>query len=136
MKRHRKSKGSSPDPITDMAATVAKVMVERTRMILELLPKLVLAVAANEETQHRFRTAVLIRLSKIETMVSMIHGAQIVETNKPIARNEEKLNKHAEEADEFVSRKSNELGLAMAKFIYGQSEVPDAQRKARRRRSQ
>ena len=115
---------------------MAKVMVERTRMILELLPKLVLAVAANEETQHRFRTAVLIRLSKIETMVSMIHGAQIVETNKPIARNEEKLNKHAEEADEFVSRKSNELGLAMAKFIYGQSEVPDAQRKARRRRSQ
>jgi hypothetical protein len=72
MKRHRKSKGSSADPIADMAATVAKVMAERTRMIHELLPKLALAVAANEKTQHKFRTAVLFRLSKIETMLAEI----------------------------------------------------------------
>jgi len=135
MKRHRKSTGSSADPIADMAATVAKGMAERTCMMHELLPKLALAVAANEAAQRKFRTAVLIRLSKIETIVTMIHGAQIVEAQGWRPGYEEKINKHAEEAEEFISQKSNELGLAMVNYIYGESEAPGARRGARRKQS-
>jgi hypothetical protein len=133
MKRHRKSMGSSANPITEMAATVATVMAKRTRMIHELLPKLALAVAANEEAQRKFRTAVMIKLSRIETMVSMIQGGQIVESQgwRPVYA--EKAKKEAQVAEEFISQKSNELGLAMVNYIYGESEVPGTRSKARRK---
>ena len=126
---------SPVDPIADIAATVAKVVAEHMRPVHELLPKMGLAMAANERTQHKFRTAVLIRLSKIESIVTMILGAQIAEVHlrKPY-RDEEKLNKDAEDAETFISQKSNELSLAMVKYIYGESEVPSAQGGRRRKR--
>jgi len=61
--------GLSADPMTDMA--------EWSRMNHELPPQLDWAVGAIEAAQRKFRTAVLIRLSRIETMVSMVRGAQI-----------------------------------------------------------
>jgi len=86
-----------------MAATMAKVMAERTRMIHELLPKLALAVAANEAIQQKFMTAVLTRLSRIETMVQMIIGGQIVEAEGRSPVCEEKVKKHVQEAEAFIS---------------------------------
>ena len=58
-------------------------------------------------------------------MVQMLHGAQIAEAHKCVTS--EKLRKHAEDADEFISRTSNELGLGV-KYIYGQSGEPGLRR--------
>jgi len=68
-------------------------------------------------------------------MVQMIHGAQIVETHRQEPLFEEKTSKHTKDAEEFISQKSNELGLAMVNYIYGESEAPCARREARRKRS-
>jgi hypothetical protein len=93
-------------------------------------------MAANERVQRRFRNAVLIRLSKIETTVAMIHGAQLVEAVGSIPGAETKINEDAKAAQEFINQRSNELGLAMVKYIYGeQSEAPPANEKRRRGRT-
>lgn len=126
MKRNCNSTGSSSDPMT--------VMAERTRMMHELLPQLALAVAAHERTQHRFRNAVLVRLSRIESMVLLIHGVQIAEAHmrKPHL-DEEKIRKDGEYADAFISKNSEELGMAMVKYIYGKSREANAPYDRRRK---
>jgi len=116
-----------------MAATVAEVMAERTWMNKELLQQLALAVAANERAQRRFRNAVLIRLSRIETIVQMIHGVQIVETHQSRPSFEDKVNEYAKDADAYISRHSEELGLKMVKYVYDEPEAPVARGKARRK---
>jgi hypothetical protein len=103
-------------------------------MNLELLQALALAVAANERAQRRFRNAVFIRLSNIETMVEMIHGAQIVEAHHSPG-SEDKVKKHAKAAGEYVSRRSKELGLEMVEFVYDDSENQPAMSETRRKRS-
>ena len=94
-------------------------MAERARMSLDLLQQIALAVAANEKAQRRFRIAMLIRVSRIETMVQMIHGGQIAEAHNCVES--EKMVKHATDAEEFISQKSNKLALGMVKFIYDET---------------
>jgi hypothetical protein len=126
----------SSDPITNMAATVAEVTAERIRMNKELLQELAFAVAANERAQRRFRTAVLIRLSRIETIAQMVHGAQIVETHHSKPGFEEKVSEHAKDAEEFISQHSDELGLKMVKYVYDEPEAAcRTERKTGRKRS-
>ena len=91
-------------------------------------------MAESERVQHRFRSAVLVRLARLETMAQMIHGAQIVDGHLSQPGAEEKINEHTKDAEEYIAQKSNELGLAMVKFIYGNS-VSDTQPKTRTKRA-
>jgi hypothetical protein len=92
-------------------------------MIHQLLPKLALAVAGNEEVQRKFRTAVLIRLAKIETMLTEVQGAQLADFWSPGTRiSDEQRDKYLKEVEERVSRNSEQLGLKMVRYIYGESE--------------
>jgi hypothetical protein len=119
-----------------MATNLAEIMAERSRLNKDLLLALVHAVARNERTQDYFRIAVLPSLSKIEVMVGMLLAAQTVEADysKPVFV--DKVNKYAEETQEYVSRHSKELGLKMVKYVYDHSELQTALPKTRRRRSQ
>jgi hypothetical protein len=95
----------------------------------EILKALAEAVAQNEKTQQKFRMAVLVRLAKIETIVQMIHGAVIVLGRKHgnfIYGDE--VEKDAKAAGEFISQKSEELGLAMVKYIYDEPELREGGR--------
>ena len=75
-----------------MGDRLAETIAERAKMNLDLLQRLALAVAANEKAQRRFRTAMLIRVSRIETTVQMIYGAQIVQAHGCV--DSEKMRKH------------------------------------------
>ena len=97
-------------------------------MNLELLHQLARAIATNEQAQRRFRTAVLVSISKIQTTVQMIHGAQIAEAHE----DSEAMLKHAKDAEERISDESNKLGLSMVKFIYDKSSMPSPQRGRKR----
>lgn len=123
-RRHKETNGLS-DPVTKMATELAQVMGERSRLNKELLIALAEALSENEKRQRKFRNAVLIRLSRIEIMVQMIHGGQIAEAHLSEPCSKEKMTEHAKAADEFISQKSNELGLKMVKYIYGESEEPE-----------
>jgi hypothetical protein len=129
MKKDRKGMRSSADPIANMQEATA----ERVRMNHELLKAFAHAFAANEKTQRKFRNAVLIRLSRIETIVQMIHGAQIAEShlNKPGC--DEKVNEHANAAEAYISEHSGELGVKMIRYIYGESDELDVPRDRRRK---
>jgi hypothetical protein len=96
---------------------------ERSHWNKQLLIALANAVAANEETQRRFRTAVLIRLSSIEAMLTEVQGAQLADFWAPGRITDEQLDKNVREVQERVSKASNELGLKMVKYIYGGTEA-------------
>ena len=132
MKHHRSE--TTRDPITSMAVNLAEIMAERSRMNKDLLIALANAVAANEKAQQQFRIAVLTSLSKIEVMVSMIQGAQIVQANYRQPIYEDEVNKHAKAAQDYVTRRSQELGLKMVKFVYDDSE-PQSEQPKRGRKS-
>jgi hypothetical protein len=89
------------------------------QMILELLQQLAAVVTANEKAQRRFRAAIAIQVAKIDTTVRLIHGAQIVETHGHA--HPEEAQKHAKDADEFISDASDRLGLSIVKFTYDET---------------
>jgi hypothetical protein len=113
MKKNQKTRRSSAQP---------------TRTNLDLLQQLARAIATNERAQRRFRTAVLVSISKIQTTVQMVHGAQIAEAHE----DSEGMLKHAKDAEEKISDASSKLGLAMVNFIYGESGDPSLRRGRKR----
>lgn len=116
MKKAR-SDTRSPNPVTEM----------------HLLVALANAVASIETANRRFRNAVLVRLSRIETMVQMVHGAQIVEAHKSEPSGHDKMRQHAKDAEEYVSESSREMGIKMVEYIYGESEALPTKRKTRQK---
>ena len=83
------------------------------------LEQLTRTIAMNEQAQRRFRIIVLNAISKIETTVTMIHGAQIAEAHR--CADSEAMRKHVQAAEEYISSASKKLGLAMIDFIYNES---------------
>ncbi|HEV2392214.1 MAG TPA: hypothetical protein VG146_07600 [Verrucomicrobiae bacterium] len=113
--------------ITGIAETTA----ERVRSICEDLKAQ--AVAKNEQTQRKFRYAVLVRLSRIETIVHMIHGAQIVEAQGLRPGYEERAREAVGNAERYVSQHTHDLYMNMVSFIYGKEAEPVASRDRRQK---
>jgi hypothetical protein len=90
----------------------------------ELLQQLALAVAANEMTQQRFRMTVLSSLAKLETMVTMLHGARLADAFRAVDIPADETNKHAKHLEDFMSRESDKQWLRMVGCIQGKSEAP------------
>jgi hypothetical protein len=132
MKNHY-SETDRSDPVANLEA---EVMSKRRRMKKDLLKELALTVAANERAQRRFRIAVLIRLSRIETMVQLIHVAQIGELWRKEPGFEEKLTEGAKKAEEYVCQHGKELLLEMVKYVYGGPEALGVRVGTQRKRSQ
>ena len=126
MRRNCKSITTSPEIITNIA--------ELSKMNFDLLTKLVPWLDANEKTQRKFRNAVLIRLAKIETMLTEIQGAQLADFWSPGTRiSDEQRDKYLQEVEERISRESEKLGLKMVRYIYGETEMPERRHDRRRK---
>ena len=102
MKRHRSNTGQESGTITG----ISEVTAERVRLGGDVLNALAFAVAANEETQQKFRTAVLVSLSRIEAFVSAIHGLQIVQGRWRDQIDTAKVEEEAEASGKFISKKA------------------------------
>jgi hypothetical protein len=85
---------------TATIAGISEVTAERVRRGGEILRGLAQAVAEGEERQRRFRNAVVIRLSRIETIVQMIHAGQIVDAEWRKPAYERKIETNARGAEE------------------------------------
>ena len=101
---------------------IAKTTAERVRLTGGLLKELTSALVENDKVQRRFRYAVLRCLTKIELTVKMIHGAQIVQAQGTKPGYEERIAEDVKATDEFISQKTEEMGLKMVNFIYGGNE--------------
>jgi ABC-type amino acid transport substrate-binding protein len=133
MNKHQNEIALSSDPMTKIAVDLARAMAERSSMNKELLVALAHAVAANEKAQRKFRNAVLIRLSRIDAMLTEVQGAQLAEYCSPGSVTDEQRAKFVQEVEERVSRASDQLGLKMVRYIYGESEEPLVPRDRRRK---
>jgi len=102
-------------------------------LIGEIVKPLAFAVAASEQAQRRFRAVVISRLARIETIVQMIHGAQIAETHISEPRADEKIDEHTRDAEGYIATHSEELGIKLVKFIYDEAQSPAGPHKSRRK---
>ena len=100
----------------------------------DLLIALANAVAANEKAQRRFRTAVVIKLSRIEAILTEMQGAQLVQLWSPDRVYEEQRNEWVQEVQGRVERASQEMGLKMVRLIYGEGVEPEEPGAGRGRR--
>jgi hypothetical protein len=98
----------------------------------KLLQELLLAVEANERRQRRFRTAVLMRLARIETTVTMILGGHLVKSSPP-RESEEEQTKRITDFEEFIAGRSDEIGLKLVAFTHGEPKAIGARRTKRRK---
>jgi len=101
-----------------------KGMADKTHMMFQLIPQLVEWLHAKDEQQRKFRSSVIGLLSKLESQVTMIQGGQIADTHMQGRFNEEKMSKHAKEAEEYISQRSQTLGLEILKSIYKEAKKP------------
>ena len=117
MKRHYSHRQKSVNPITDLKELVNKD--------LNLLIKLVHRFVDIEKRQQRFRTCMLIRASRIETMLTEIMSCQLAQywPDRPPMTNELRT-KHLKEVEERIENMSQNLGIKMVLFIHEESEKP------------
>lgn len=99
----------------------------------KLLVQLAVAVAANGTTERKFRNAVLIKLSEIQTTVTHVHGAQLAEMCRKDRATEAQQETFFREVQERVSAASEQAGLKMIRYIYGETEA-EVERHDKRRK--
>ena len=121
-----------PDRVTKMAVELARAMAERSQMNKELSIGLANALAANERTQRRFKYAVIEKLARMEVVLQLVRVAQMARDPRPFHFYQEKLERDAKAAEDYISRARYESGLAMVKYIYateGEVEIPERGRR-------
>jgi hypothetical protein len=107
-------------------ASPTEEMAERIRLSGgDVLIALAHAVATNEEVQRRFRTAVLVRLSRIETKLTDVQGAQLADFWAPGKVTDEQRARYIRQVEDRFVRSSEEMGSKMVKFVYGGTEALD-----------
>lgn len=114
--------------MVDLAETV-----ERSRTNKELVKGLANAVAAIEKSQHKFRYAVLFRLSRIEAMLAQALTVELVQFWPPGRVIDAERRKLLREVDERVAKAKDELWWSMVAYIYGTADEPEVRRDGRRR---
>ena len=118
-------KRKSQDPITNLT--------EKVSMNFNLLVKLAPYNAANEEKQERFRTCVLINLSRIDAKLTQILGCQLAQYWPSPKVTEELRNKYIKEVEEQIDKSSQTLGLKMVRYIHEVREQPERRFDRRKR---
>ena len=117
MRRNAKSITTSPEIVRHIDGL--------TEANFKILTGLVSWLDAKERMQRRFRNAVLIRLSSIETKLTEVQGCQLAQFSKTWPMNtlkKEQLTEYFQGIDERISIASNQLGEKMVRYIYEPSE--------------
>jgi len=104
-----------------------------TEANFKLLTELIEWLGANETRERKFRASMLIHLSRIETTASMILVGQMAEQQlkKQPFYNHDKLKEDAKAAEESIAAQSNQTGVTMLRFIYGNDPIPEVRRDRR-----
>ena len=125
MRRNAKSITTSPE--------IVKHIHGLTETNFTLLTRLVPWLAENEKQQRKFVNCVLIRLSRIETMLTEVQGCQLAQLWPP-GKVADKLRKeHLDEVEARMELASERMGVEMIRYMYGEDQVP-VRRHDRRRK--
>jgi hypothetical protein len=129
MRRNRKSITTSPEIVEHIDGL--------TNAQFNLLTGLIPWLAENEKRQRKYMSCVLIRLSKIETLLTELLGVELVQFwppgRPPEGVSDERRAELVQEVEERISRASEQLGLKMIRYIYGETEMSEGHHDRRRK---
>jgi hypothetical protein len=112
---------------------IAEVTAERVMLSGELLKSMTEAMARRDKIEQRFRSAVIHKLARMEAVLALVHVSHIARDQRPFDYYEDKFMEDSRAAEEWISRRSDESGLAAVKYIYGEGEEASAKPKKRRK---
>lgn len=106
---------------------------ELTRLNFNLLTKLVPWLDDHAKQDQKFKTAVVVKLSKIEAMLTELMGCQLAQYWPDGKVTEKQRHEYIKEVQNRISIGSKETGLKMVRFIYEESSEIDPPRDRRRK---
>ena len=82
---------------------------------------------------HKFKTAVLVKLSRIEATLTELMGCQLAQYWPNGKATDKQRHEYLKEVQNRLSIASHELGLKMVRYIYEESPETDLPRDKRRK---
>lgn len=125
MRRNAKSITTSPE--------IVKHIDGLTEANFNLLTRLITWLDENEKRQRKFMNCVLIRLSKIETMLIEVQGCQVADYWSPGKVTDGKRAEYLNELEARMNLGSQQMGLKMIRYIYGKDPTAESRHDRRRR---
>jgi hypothetical protein len=126
MRRHYNPRQKTKDTPTNLTATVG--------MNFNLLTKLVHHIVDVEEKEQRFRTCVLVRLSRIEAMMTQALGCQLAQLwSDRTPMTADLRNKYMQDVQDKIESDSQALGLKMVHYIHQEHEKTQERHDRRRK---
>ncbi|MFZ0826692.1 MAG: hypothetical protein WAO02_04640 [Verrucomicrobiia bacterium] len=126
MRRNCRSITTSPE--------IVKHIDGLTEANFNLLTRLIGWLAENEKRQEKYRTAVLIRLAQIESMLTQVQGCQLAEYWPPTARiTDEQRDQYLKEVESRTAVSSEYLLSKMVRYIYGDDPIPEVRHDRRKK---
>lgn len=101
-------------------------------MLWDLFAKLGERLQQQEQTELRFRTAVLMTLTKIEQQLIWILTGQVAQNQKLEIWHADKFEKDVKEMDQRICESSHRLGLEAVKFVYAERETAAPPKRGRK----
>ena len=103
-------------------------------MTFDLHTRLIQFLAENEKAQRKFRNVVLIRLAKIETMLTQVQGCQLANFWPPTAKiTDEQRDQDLKEVESQTAASSEYLLSKMIRYIYGNDPIPEVRHDRRKK---
>ena len=91
-----------------------------------LLTRLIAWLDGHEKQHAKYRMAMINRLTRVEAAVSLILVAQEAQRqSKPPSYMPDKLEEAAKQAEEFIARQSEQVGMKMIRYIHGKEHAPE-----------
>lgn len=104
-----------------------------TEANFNLLTRLITWLDENEKRQRKFMNCVLMRLAKAETMVTQIQGCQLADFWEPSKVTDDKRCEYLKDLQARMALDSEQMGLKMIRYIYGEDPAPEPRHDRRRR---
>jgi len=126
MRRNARSITTSPEIVRHIDGL--------TEANFKLLTQLIEWLAGHEKQHTKYRVAMINRLTRVEAAISLILVGQEAQTqSKPPWYQPDKLHEGARQAEEFIARQSDQVGMKMIRYIYGKDQAPEPRHDRRRR---
>ncbi len=126
MRRNAKSITTSPDIVRHIEGL--------SEANFTLLTKLIHWLDGHEKQHTRFRMAMIQKMTRMETAVSLILvGQEAQRQSSPPWFQRDKLEEEMSRTEEFIAKQSEEAGMKMIRYIYGEKQAPEPRRDRRRK---
>jgi hypothetical protein len=126
MRRNARSITTSPEIVRHIDGL--------TEANFNLLTRLIGWLDGHEKQHTKYRMAIINRLTRLEAAVSLILVAQEAQTpSKLPGCPPGKLEEAAKQAEEFISKQSEQVAMTMIRYIYGKEQAPQAKHDRRRK---